>query len=442
MSFRDDIKNRVLVFDGSMGRMLLENGLGVGTCPEEWNLTHPEIIRGIYKGYMDAGADIIQTNTFQSHGIKLEEYGLKDKHYEINYQGVKLAKEVADGKCYVAASIGPLGKLLEPFGDLTFEKAYDTFKEQIIAVADGGADIISLETFTDISELRIALLAVKENCSLPAICSVSYEQNGRTLMGTEPGICATILYSMGADLIGTNCSFGPEYMIKITESYAKTGLPFSIKPNAGLPEMIDGKQVFKETPEGFVKFVPEFLKNGARLLGGCCGTTPDYISEVAKVVKALNVNSNDSSIELKKRDVDYITSAAQKAAFEDLSSAELGRIDVKRDNSLKNALKAGELGAVTDAAMDLLDEDCDVVLIDVDIEDSEDALLLARVVKEAQTYLKQPFVLKSNNVDALDAALRIYKGRGGYITRWNEEAPELLKKYGAVNCGGFLINEG
>ncbi|MDF2985640.1 MAG: homocysteine S-methyltransferase [Eubacterium sp.] len=441
MSFRDDIKNRVLVFDGSMGRMLVENGLGVGTCPEEWNLTQPEIMRRIYKSYMDAGADVIQTNTFQSHGIKLEEYGLKEKHYEINYQAAKLAKEIAGSKCYVAASIGPLGKLLEPFGDLTFEKAYNTFKEQIIAVADGGADIISLETFTDISELRIALLAAKENCSLPVICSVSYEQNGRTLMGTEPGICATILHSMGADLIGTNCSFGPEYMIKIAESYADVGLPFSIKPNAGLPEMIAGKQVFKETPEGFVKFVPDFLKNGARLLGGCCGTTPDYISEVAKIVDASNVNADTTKAGFNKPDVDYITSGARKAAFEDLSSAEVGRIDIKRDDSLKNALKAGDVGAVTDAAMDLLDEDCDIVIIDVDIEGSADNMLLAQVVKEAQTYLKQPFILKSGNVNALDAALRIYKGRGGYITRSAEEASKLLVKYGAVDCGGFLINE-
>ncbi len=438
MSFRDEIKQKVLVFDGSMGRMLFENGLGVGTCPEEWNLTHPGIMREIYKGYVDAGADIIQTNTFQSHSIKLEEYGLKDKHYEINYQAAKLAKEVAGGKCYVAASIGPLGKLLEPFGDLTFEKAYDTFKDQIIAVADGGADIISLETFTDISELRIALLAAKENCSLPVICSVSYEQNGRTLMGTEPGICAAILHSMGADLIGTNCSFGPEYMIRIAESYGKIGLPFSVKPNAGLPEIVDGKQLFKETPEGFAGFVPGFLKNGARLLGGCCGTTPQYIAEVAKLVRAADAGNKDySNI---KPDVDYITSASQKTAFASIGTAGLGRIDAGEDTALRDSLKDGDIGAVTDAAMDLLDEDSDIIIIDADLEDSEDSLLLAKVVKEAQTYLKQPFVLKSNSIKALDAALRVYKGRAGYISQ-APEAAEMFGKYGAVDCGGFLINE-
>lgn len=451
MSFRDEIKNRLLVFDGSMGRMLHENGLGVGTCPEEWNLTHPEILKRIYKSYKDSGSDVVQTNTFQSNRIKLEEYGLNDKHFEINYQAVKLAKEAADGKCYVAASIGPLGKLLEPFGELTFEKAYDTFKDQIMAVAEGGADIISLETFTDISELRIALLAAKENCELPVICSVSYEQNGRTLMGTEPDICAVILHSMGADLIGTNCSFGPEYMLEIAEKYRNTGLPFSVKPNAGLPEIIDGKQVFKETPVGFARLVPEFIKNGARLLGGCCGTTPQYIAEVAKLVKE---TGSEISTDTKNLDVDYITSTSHKLAFESIKSAKLGRIDAGKDKFLRDSLNGGDLASVTDSAMELLDEKYDIVLIDMDRVNSMDTLLLAKVVKEAQTYLKQPFVLKSDSIDALEAALRIYKGRAGYIMPVGTampagtgnstpviEAAKLLAKYGAVDCGGLINNE-
>ncbi|OPX42015.1 bifunctional homocysteine S-methyltransferase/5,10-methylenetetrahydrofolate reductase [Ruminiclostridium hungatei] len=441
MSFLDDIKQKVLIFDGSMGRMLHENGLGAGICPEEWNLSQAEIVKQIYKGYRDAGSDVIQTNTFQANGLKLAEYGLKDRLYDINFQSARLAREAAGNQCYVAASIGPLGKLLEPFGQLTFESAYQTFKEQIVAVADGGAHIISFETFTDVSELRIALLAAKENCNLPVICSVSYEQNGRTLMGTEPDICAIILYSMGADLIGTNCSFGPDYMLKIAREYGKTGLPFSIKPNAGLPEIIDGKQVFKETPEGFVKLLPEFLKHGARLLGGCCGTTPEYIVEVVRVVgdtpaqdiKAIHMNP----------DVDYITSASYKTAFEEISTARLGRIDINADSALRAALLSGDLGAVTDAAMELLDEDCRIVLINADMgagAENDDTMLLAKVVKEAQTYLKQPFILKSDNLDVLDAALRVYKGRGGYITV-SEDAEKLLKKYGAVDCGGMLPDE-
>lgn len=437
MAFRDDIKNKIMVFDGSMGRMLHKNGLGVGVCPEEWNITHPEIIKSIYQEYVDSGSDVIQTNTFQSNLMKLYEYGLEEKHYEINYQSAKLAKEVAIGKCYVAASIGPLGKLLEPFGELTFEQAYDTFKEQVIAVADGGADIISFETFTDVSELRIALLAAKENCSLPVICSLSYEQNCRTLMGSEPHTCAVILNAMGADLIGTNCSFGAEYMLKIAEAYCKIGLPFSIKPNAGLPEIVDGKQVFKETAQSFAKFVPDFLKNGAILLGGCCGTTPEYISEVAKVVKGEGV----ARVAKVMPDVDYITSATNKLALCELKTAEIGIMDASKDEVLKNDLINGDLGAVTDAAMDLLDEDFEAILINIDIDDQSDEQLLAKVVKEVQVYLKHPLILKSNNGNMLDAALRIYKGRAGIIINDAAKATELAKKYGAVDCRELISNE-
>lgn len=433
MSFLEDIKSKLLVFDGSMGIMLYKNGLTAGTCPEEWNLTHPEIVKSIYKGYLDAGSDVIQTNTFQAHGLKLAEYGIKEKHYDINYQAARLAKEVAGGKAYVAASIGPLGKLLEPFGDLTFEQAYDTFKEQILAVADGGADIISLETFTDVSELRIALLAAKENCSLPVICSVSYEQNGRTLMGSEPGICAVILHSLGAGLIGTNCSFGAEYMIKVAEAYGKTGLPFSIKPNAGLPEIIEGKQVFSETAEGFAKFVPGFIQNGARLLGGCCGTTPEFIAQAAKIIKSSEpVNA--------PQDLDYITSSTQKIAFAAIKAAEIGRIDVNSDESLREGLLSGDIGAVTDVTMDLLDEDYGVIMIDADIEENGDHRLLAEVVKEAQVYLKQPFIIQSKNAAALEAALRIYKGRAGILAPTAGEFEQLAEKYGAVEVGGFLAD--
>lgn len=433
MPFIKDIQNKVLVFDGSMGTMLHKNGLKSGTCPEEWNITHPEIVKAIYTSYCDAGSDVIQSNTFQSNGIKLKEYGLYDKLYEINYQGVKLAKEAMNGKGYVAASIGPLGKLLEPFGELTFEKAYDTFKEQIIAVRDSGADIISLETFTDVCEMRIALLAAKENCHLPVICSISYEQNGKTLMGSDPSICANILHSMGADLIGTNCSFGAGHMLKIAESYAKTGLSFSMKPNAGLPQTIDGKQVYVETPEGFAKYSSDFIKNGARLIGGCCGTNPQFISEISKEIKQCE------PVEF-SLNIDFITSATKAVAFTELGQVSIGRIDINTNEALKNSLESGELDAITDIAMDLLDEECDIALIDVDFEGC-DEILLARVVKEAQTYLKLPFILKSNKLKVLENALRIYKGRAGVLITASDEMEAMVKKYGAVNVGSYLPNE-
>ncbi len=433
MSFLEDIKDKVLIFDGSMGVMLQKNGLSVGTCPEQWNISHPEIVKDIYISYRDAGADVIQSNTFQSNIIKLSEYGIKDMHYEINYQGVKLAKEVMAGKGYVAASIGPLGKLLEPFGELTFDTAYNTFKEQVIALRDGGADIISFETFTDVCEMRIALLAAKENCDLPVICSISYEESGKTLMGSDPVICAIILHSLGADLIGTNCSFGLGHMMKIAQSYAQTGLCFSMKPNAGLPQTIDGKQVYAETPKSFAAYSSEFLKNGARLIGGCCGTNPEFIAEISKAVKG----SEPVKLPL---NIDYITSSSKAVAFNSLASEEIGSIDVNKNEELKNELMSGNLDSITDAAMELLDEDYGIIVIDVDIEGGDDSLL-SKVINEAQTYLKQPFVLKSNNPKALDAALRIYKGRAGVISNTNNDVLEVINKYGAIEVRSYKVEK-
>jgi 5-methyltetrahydrofolate--homocysteine methyltransferase len=433
MSFLDEIKNNLLVFDGSMGVMLQKNGLAAGMCPEEWNIINPEIVKSIYKEYCLSGSDVIQSNTFQSNIIKLNEYGLKEKHYEINFQAVKLAKEIMAGKGYVAASVGPLGKLLKPFGDLTFEDAYEAFKQQIIAVSDGGADIISFETFTDVCEMRIALLAAKENCKLPVICSMSYEKNGRTLMGSEPAVCVNILHSLGADLIGTNCSFGPGYMLKVAESYAATGLYFSIKPNAGLPEIIDGKEVYAETPQDFAKYTVDFIKTGARLIGGCCGTNPEHIKEISKIVKG----SKPVSFPL---NIDFIASYTKQIAFDKLNCADMGRIDVNVDKSLKSSLKAGNIDSITDLSMDLLDDSPDIIIIDVDFEEGSDELL-AKVVEEAQTYLKQPFVLKSDNPESLNAALRIYKGRAGVLTNMSNEITDIINKYGAVNVGSYITNE-
>ncbi len=433
MSFLNDIEKRVLVFDGSMGIMLQSKGLGVGTCPEEWNITNPEKVKDIYMAYREAGSNVIQSNTFQSNIMKLSEYGLQDKHYDINLAGVRLAKEVMGNNGYVAASIGPLGKLLEPFGELTFEQAYNTFKQQVVAVTVGGADVISFETFTDVSEMRIALLAAKENCNLPVICSISYEQNGKTLMGSDPAICACILHSLGADMIGTNCSFGPEYMIKIAESYGKTGLKFSIKPNAGIPQTVDGKLIYDETPFKFAQYAQEFIKHGARLVGGCCGTRPEFIAEISKVVS----KSNAEKFPL---NVDFITSSSKAVAFSDIKGSNIGWIDINKEESLKNDLLAGDISSVTDTAMDLMEEDFGLIAIDVDIPEA-DEMLLSKVVKEAQTYLKQPFILKSDKPKSIEAALRIYKGRAGVITKASGFMDEILSKYGAVNVGGFILNE-
>jgi len=272
--FTDEIRKKVLVYDGSKGTMLQREGLKGGECAELWNITHPDKVRKVYESYKKAGSDVIQTNTFQGNRIALEAHGLADKLYELNYEGVKLAKEVMGNDGYVAASIGPTGKLFEPSGDLTFKQAYEIYKEQVKAVIDGGADIINFETFTDIAEIRAAFLAAKDIDDIPVICSMAFESNGRTLMGTDPYNAAVILSSLGADMVGVNCSLGPEHMLDIVKSMSQAGIPLSVKPNAGLPKVVDGCTVFDATPDDFASLASEYIKYGARLIGGCCGTFP------------------------------------------------------------------------------------------------------------------------------------------------------------------------
>lgn len=223
MGFLEDIKNNVLIYDGSKGFMLQLAGLPAGDSPESFNDSHPDIVFNLHKAYVDAGCDVIQTNTFTGNRIMLEKHGLGDRTVELNQKGAQIAKKAAEGRAYVAASIGPTGLLFEPFGELTFDLAYDVFKEQVTAVAEGGADIINFETFTDILEMKAALTAAKENTDLPVVCSMAFEQNKRTLMGTDPISCARIMKSVGADLVGANCSFGPAHMIDIITDMAKTG---------------------------------------------------------------------------------------------------------------------------------------------------------------------------------------------------------------------------
>lgn len=430
-NFMKDIKDRVLLYDGSKGTMLHQLGLQGGDCAEAWNISHAGEVEKVYTLYKEAGSDVIQTNTFQGSRPKLAEYGLGDKTHEFNFEGARLARKVMGKDGFVAASIGPVGKLFEPSGELTFQTAYEVYREQVKAVADGGADIINFETFTDIAEMRAALLAAKETVQLPVICSMAFEANGRTLMGTDPFIAGIILKSLGADMIGTNCSFGPEHLLAILGKMAETGgIPLCVKPNAGLPELIDGKTVFKESPEKFAQLANDFVQLGVRLIGGCCGTTPEFI-------KALKARL-DGVIPEKpaSRSWHVITSGVKVVNLETLTEPSVGRIDAARDPGLLQELRSGNCEFIVDRALELSCEGYDVICINVDDAQGDDELL-SRVVNAAQGYLKEPFILQTASAKALAAALRIYSGKAGIIVNDmdTEQMEELLiaaRKYGST----------
>ncbi len=404
VGFLNDIKNKVLIYDGSKGFMLQIAGLPAGDSPESFNTSHPEVVYDLHKAYVDAGCDVIQTNTFTGNRIMLEKHGLGEETVELNRKGAEIAKKAAGDNVYVAASIGPTGLLFDPFGELTFDNAYNIFKEQVLAVADGGADIINFETFTDILEMKAALLAAKENTKLPVICSMAFEQNGRTLMGTAPASCARILKSAGADMVGANCSFGPEHMIDIISEMAKTGEYLSVKPNAGLPRVENGKTVYDQCAIEFADELIKYFELNVRLIGGCCGTTPDYIKELLKRKQFRGYSGKVDSRS-------YLCSQSASIPVTDIT--DIGKVFITDETDEYDA---------ADEILEFAYGNSDVIEI---IYSGKDDNLLKEIMSEIPSLAKKPLIISGTNDNAISNALRNYPGIVGI-------RKDLPKKFGAI----------
>jgi 5-methyltetrahydrofolate--homocysteine methyltransferase len=284
----------ILISDGAMGTYLQAKGLRPGECPEAWCVSHPEVVIGIHEAYIAAGADIIETNSFGGTCYKLEPYGLADKVRELNLAAVAPAKHASTGKVYVAASVGPTGRIVEDEGgDVTPQDLYNAFKEQVVALEEGGADALCIETMASLAEALQAIKAAKENTKLPVICTFTFEagpRGFRTMMGVTPERAAREAVATGADIVGANCGNGIVNMIEIARQTraALPNTPILIQANAGLPVLEGEKTVFKETPEFMASKVPELIQAGAQIIGGCCGTTPDHIAAMARVARGLH----------------------------------------------------------------------------------------------------------------------------------------------------------
>lgn len=274
----------LLFLDGAMGTMLQTFGLQPGECPELLNVSRPDWVKKIHRSYAKAGADIVETNTFGGNRIKLGSYGLSEMAYELNYAGVRLAKEATEGMdVFVAASMGPTGRLMEPLGDVDFHTCYEAFKEQVRAFQDAGADIISIETMSSLDEAKCALMAARDTTNLPIICHLSFDRGGRTIMGDDPVSAVAVSQTLGAFAVGANCSVGPSEMVAVIHAMSKVSdIPISAEPNAGLPELIDGVVVYPETPETMAEHAEELVRAGASIVGGCCGTTPEHVSAIRR----------------------------------------------------------------------------------------------------------------------------------------------------------------
>jgi len=290
-NFLTELAKRRLVADGAMGTMLFAKGLPQGWCPEEWVESHPEEVKAIHQAYFDAGSDIVLTNTFGGSPIKLSSYGHADKAAAWNQRAAELAREVAGADRFVGGSIGPTGHFLPPLGTMTAEEAYNGFKIQAMSMEVGGVDVIFVETMTAIEEIMLAVKAVKDNTKLPVVATMTFEQKRkgyRTMMGVSPEMAVEKLQEAGADVVGTNCGAGPELTVSVLRAMrAVTDAYLAGKPNAGLPEMRAGKNVYPLTPEEMVEKMRPMLDLDIRIIGGCCGTNPEFLQQIAAMVKGV-----------------------------------------------------------------------------------------------------------------------------------------------------------
>ena len=286
--FMEFLQDHILVFDGGMGTMLYQKGVFLNRSYDELNLSRPELIQDVHRAYLTAGAEVIETNTFGANRYKLQAFGFQERVAEINREGARLAREAAAERAWVAGSLGPLGLKIEPWGPTSVEEAEAAFKEQAASLLEGGVDLFVLETFTDLNEIRQAIRAVRSVCALPVVAQMTIEEDGNSLYGTAPEIFAKRLDEWGADVVGINCSVGPQVMLECLERMVKvTDRPISIQPNAGRPRSVDGRNLYLCSPEYMASYARKFVLAGAKVVGGCCGTTPDHIKAMKSSLRAL-----------------------------------------------------------------------------------------------------------------------------------------------------------
>ncbi len=396
-------KSGVLLYDGSKGVMLQQRGLSGGQSAEEWNLTRPDRVRDVYMSYIAAGADVIQTNTFCGNEPQLKAHGLQEKLYEINYEGAKLALSCAEGgNTMVAASIGPTGLFFEPAGEMKFETAVEYFKQQLLPLKDAGVGIVNFETFTDLNEMRAGVVAAKELGGLEIIANMTYE-NGYTMSGNTPDVCAAVLYALGATLVGANCSGGPDSLLGPLQTMGNIAPMLCAKPNAGLPEMESGEAVFKQTPDDFAASAQRFVNCGVRLLGGCCGSSEKHIAALRGAIDAASIPNIREAMEQRLASV-YNSVVWDKD------------VKVEEMNICTDAVLSGIRGGDYYCLMDAVPAgavDADVVA--VDFRAMEMDFDMWSFVSTLSMFVKKPLIVKAENRELLKAFLRCYAGRAGIV---------------------------
>ena len=440
----------LLFLDGGCGTLLQEKGLKPGELPELWSIEHIEDMIEIHSQYYKAGSDIVLANTFGANRQKFhsDEYELEDivtaaiiNVKEGAYMGVRDGREV-----YAALDLGPTGKLLKPMGTLSFEEAYETYKEVVVYGAEAGADLVYIETMSDTYELKAAVLAAKENCELPVFATVTFDEKGKLLTGADIPSVVALLEGLGVDALGVNCGLGPKQMLPILDEIMQyASVPVIMKPNAGLPKQKDGEVYYDVEPEEFASYMEEIVRHGASLVGGCCGTTPEYIA-------AVNDRLKDSDIfytrEIPKKKDRTIVSAYGKAVEIGDKPLIIGeRINPTGKKRLKQALKENDIDYLIKEAISQQDAGAHILDVNVGLPDIDEPAMMKEVITEIQSVTSLPLQIDTVDEKALEAAMRIYNGKP-MINSVNGKKESmdivfpLVKKYGGVVVGLTLDEDG
>lgn len=434
------------IFDGAMGTMLQAAGLEEGYCPELFNIERPEVVKDIHAQYLLHGSDVITTNTFGACGLKLEDYDLQDRVREINIAAVKVAKEaIAENKptARVAGSMGPTGRFLQPLGNMSFDSIYDTYREQAEALIEGGVDFIIIETIIDVQEMRAALLASldareaagKTKDDVQIICQFSFSEDGRTITGTPPAVATTIVEAMGADIIGINCSLGPEQITPLIEEIASvTNLPISCQPNAGMPQLINKQTVFPLTAEEMGPLMLAIVDAGASYVGGCCGTTPAHIQSISNAVKA---HPPKECAHIAPKTI--ITSRTKLLELGHHTKPLIigERINPTGRKVLAQELRDGSFIRVKRDALDQVEAGADILDVNMGVAGMDQSPLMERAIFELSMLVETPLSIDTLDPAAMEIALKNYPGRA-LINSVNGEEESithvmpLAKRYGAA----------
>ena len=432
--FREFVNKGPIILDGATGTNLMAAGMPIGVCPEAWILEHKEVLLNLQRGYVEAGTHIVYAPTFTGNRIKLEEYGLADRITEINTELVKLSKEAVGDKALVAGDMTMTGQQLFPLGELMFEELVEVYKEQASILDEAGADLFVVETMMSLQECRAAVIAIKEVSDKPIMVTLTYNEDGRTLYGTPPEAAVVVLQSLGVDVIGINCSTGPMEMVepvKIMAEYAT--IPILAKPNAGLPELVDGETVYRMTPEEFAEAGAALVEAGAAIVGGCCGTTPEHIAALAEKVKGMELLKPLSTHR-------RILSSERKAVEVDLDGNFLvvgERINPTGKKKLQAELREGKLDLVRNMAMDQEANGAAILDINMGMNGIDELQMMKKVIYEVSSTVDCPLCIDSSHVDVIEEALKIYPGRAliNSISLETEKMEKLLPvaaKYGAM----------